>query len=622
MVKKITLFIVLSLFYFTSLSQVSISEDEYNGFSSRSFMKFNNFMTVPTFSLLHRKTATLEAITRSSNIEFQDASRLHIVSYSGKMKSNVGAGIAVFQQEIGVFKDFGAVANYAYQLKLGAKNKLTFGFNFFYSRRSLDNPRVLSNGADPLINNYQDKPVVVFQPAATVSFGDLDVGLFLENLGDFNLKSSEFVTEFGDKTISAHAAYTYRFKNSGGLLQNMSVRGLGIARKFKEDFSYAGNVLLDLPKAGWVKVGYDKVFGLNAGIGVNLNERLAIGFSYEKQQNLGGTNEVGLIYRFDKKRARRSGYGRPTPKVDIILPEDTPDPIDPTEGVYEDPEHNDLSDELQIAQDSINTLHKKVDELLRIVKNQPERVEIIRETQPPVNNATPKEGRDQSLRRSNDAPWREQSIVQRGGGGTMYYVAIEQYKSLQKAKAEVKNYNKKSKNKKYKARYVKDPKYDVYVVYIDRYAKEEDAEELKAEMNGAKKGFEDDGDDDSGLDVKKDNGSKDNVYIMKITLGPEGETYREPKTQGPARVRRMKKMGNLEEGYYLVANVFSKKPYADKFLDELQNDNINADFFIHPETGYRYVYLYKTNDRAEIIKLYNNNLNGSYYDRKNIIQIK
>ncbi|TCP24439.1 type IX secretion system PorP/SprF family membrane protein [Tenacibaculum skagerrakense] len=617
MVKNITLFVLLTLLHLTCLSQVSISEDQYNGFSSRSFMQFNNFMTVPTFSILHRETATIEAITRSANIEFEDASRLHILSYSGKMQRNVGAGIAVFQQEIGVFKDFGAVANYAYQLKLAGDKKLTFGFNFFYSRRSIDNPRVLSNGDDPLINNYQDKPVVVFQPAATMSFGDLDVGIFFENLGDFNLKSSEFVSDFGDKTISGHVAYTYRFDNSSGLFQNMSLRGLGVARKLKDDFSYAGNVLLELPKAGWVKVGYDKIFGLNAGFGINLTKNLGIGFSYEKQDNLGGTNEVGILYRLGRNRSR--SVANRTPKVDIILPEDEePEILDVKKNEYEDPEHNDLSDELQVAQDSINSLHKKVDELLRLVKNQPQTKEIVREV--PVEQS--KEARDQSLPRSKAKPWRERTVTRTGGGaGTMYYTAIEQYKSLARAKSEVKKYNR-NKNNKYKARYVRDPKYDVYVVYIDRHAKKEDAEDQKHEINGTTKGVEGE-EANNDLGIKKSKTGADKVYVMKITLGAEGESYTEPKPQPPARVRTMKNpTGQIPPGYYLVVNVFGKKAYADKFLDELENDGIKADFFINPETGMRHVYILKTDSRAETIKLYNNNLNGSYYDRKNIVEVK
>lgn len=643
MVKKITLVALCVFMNLSAFAQTSIaSEDSYNGFSSRSFMKFNNFMTVPTFSLLHRKTSTIEAISRSSNIEFQDASRLHVVSYSGKMQSNVGAGIAVFQQEIGVFKDFGAMVNYAYQIKLNDKLDLTFGFNFFYSRRSVDAPRILSNTPDPLINNYQDRPVVVLQPAATVSFGNFDVGLFFENLGDFNLKSSEFVTQFGDKTISAHAAYTHTLNNTTGLLYGTTLRGLGIARRAKVDgFSYAATVLADVPKVGWLKVGYDKLFGLNAGFGINLNKRLSIGFSYEKQKSLSGTNEVGLIYKLGRRTVRSSDKEG---KVKVIIPENDSKTKKAIKE-YEDPEHNDLSDEIRIAQDSIDKLNKKVNEILKkfeikqpvnTAKPEETKKEEVKNTPEKIVPKPDNEVRDTSLPRREDAPWRERTITERGGGGTMYYTAIEQFRSLKRAQEEVKKYNNrkdvkqynKNNKKKVRARYVRDPKYKVYVVYIDRHGKKEDAERQMDEINGAIKTEAESDNADEGLGgittapAKKTSSSKDRVYIMKITLGPEGETYKVPKEQPRARVQTMKLIEGLEPGYYMQIGVFSKKPYADRLLDELEKDGIKAGYFINPKSGFRHVYIHKTNNRQEILKLYNNNLNGSYYDRKNIIHIR
>lgn len=622
MIKKITLLILGILLHLCGYSQ---SEDEYNSFSTRTFMKFNNFLVVPTFSLLHSGDTSIEAITRSSNIEFEDASRLHVLSYSGKMRENVGAGIAVFQQEVGVFKDFGALANYAYQMDLNKKTKLTFGFNFFYSRRGIDNGKVLSNTEDPVLSNYQDKPVVVFQPAVTVSFGSLDVGVFFENIGDFDLKANELVTPFADKTISAHAAYTYKLGGKG-LMEKAIVRGLAIGKRSKADgFTYAGNVLVDLPKAGWLKVGYDKLFGMNAGFGINLNQRLSIGFAYEKQENLSATNEVGLIYKLGRQRYRRtrSEISTKTPKVSVILPEDPkPDAIIPSRKVedYEDPEHGDLANEIKMTQDSIRILRKKLDEVLNSIKKNPESNPTTKD-QSQSSTTPPSEVRDKTLPRSKETPWRNQTVSRRAGGGTMYYVAIDQFKDVNKAKDLVKRYYKK---RKIRARYVRDPKFNSYVVYVERYGKREDAEEKVDEVNGGKKGFEDDKSETGVLQIETEDKSagKDNVYVMRITLGPKGELIKEKKPHPRARVRSMTKVEGLEEGYYMVVNVYSRKDYADKFLDELENDGINAGYFLNPETGYRHVYIVKTQDREEIIRLYNNNLNGTYYDNKSIIHIK
>ena len=133
MIKKITLYLLLFSTVFVSVfAQTYTAEDEYNGFTSRNFMKFNSFFTIPTFSVLHRDNQTIEAIVRNSNIEFEDAPRLNILSYSGKMRSNTGAGIAVFQQQVGAFKDFGAIANYAYKIQMSGESGLAFGLSLIH----------------------------------------------------------------------------------------------------------------------------------------------------------------------------------------------------------------------------------------------------------------------------------------------------------------------------------------------------------------------------------------------------------------------------------------------------------------------------------------------------------
>jgi len=143
MIRKITLFIIIVLNVFALQAQTSSNAQQYNSFSSRNFMKFNRFLTVPTFSALRENKTSLSAIVRNSNVDFEDNPRLYVLAYSGKMRENVGAGVAVYQQDVGSVKDFGALANYAHRLQLNETMDLTFGFNFLYSRRSLNWGKVL-----------------------------------------------------------------------------------------------------------------------------------------------------------------------------------------------------------------------------------------------------------------------------------------------------------------------------------------------------------------------------------------------------------------------------------------------------------------------------------------------
>ncbi|CAA0243084.1 PorP/SprF family type IX secretion system membrane protein [Tenacibaculum maritimum] len=610
--KKITIYVTL---LFVVLAKTLVNAQNFNSFTSRNFMKMNGFLTVPTFSILGEDKTTATAIVRNSNVAFEDNPRLYLGTYSGKMREQVGAGIAIYQREVGVFKDFGAVANYAQGLRFSDKGNITIGFNFLYTRRSADGVKVNSEKEDPLVANFQDIPIINFQPALTLSMGKIAIGVFFEDLLDYNLKKNEMATSFSDKTYSAHVLYTYDFEGKKGLFEGASVRTLGVARKSIDGFGFAGNLLLDLPKIGWLRGGYDKDNGISAGLGVNLSDRLSIGFTYEKG-NIAATNEVGLTYTFTKTRSSsRRVKRRVSGNIEITLPKNT-SPIK-KEPIYENPEHYDLSDEILRTQDSIAILNEKVEEILKLLKNQPKQVEVIREIKS-VPVVVKNEEKDTSLKRRNNTPWREKMVTRGGGnGGTMYYIAVDQFRSKENAEALVDR----SKRFKIEAKLVQDPKTELYYVYIDKFAKKEDAEEKVEEFNDKTRMHENDSSDDLAIQIKKT--YKDPVYVVEITFeDSESGSYKEPKKQGPAKVRRMKREGDMEEGYYLVVNVFSKKPYADKFIDELRSDNIDADYFINPITGYRHAYIFKTNDRSEVIRLYKNNLNNSYYDTKSIIYVK
>lgn len=612
MIKKFTLYIAILFTVFSIEAQVSSNAQQYNGFTSRNFMKFNRFLTVPTFSALRENKASITAIVRNSNVTFDDNPRLHLITYAGKMRENVGAGVAVYQQNVGAVKDFGALVNYAQRLQLNDALDLTFGFNFLYSRRSIDGQRILvTDTGDEFLNNYQDDPNVVLQPAVTLSFGKFDVGLFFENLVDFNLKKSEMTTSFGQKTFSAHAMYSHEFTYASGIFEGADLRTLILARKPGEDeFSAGGNVILDLPKAGWIRAGYDKAYGISAGAGVNISDKLSVGFSYEKS-DFTATNEIGVIYNFGEKSFRRERPTRRSGNVKVTLPER----VKQKQAEYENPEHNDLSDEIQRAQDSIDILNKKVDEVLRLLKNQPLPKIVDGTTSTPVENTVGE--KDTSLKRRSDKPWRQSTITRSGGGGTMYYLVADRYKVKEKIDPIIEKWKRLDVN----AKYIFEPIGKWYYVYIDRFAKKEDADEKLEEFTDKTRMHENDTkNDDSAIKIKKS--ARDGVYVRKITIGGSSESYKEPKTQPKARVRTMSGMSGVAPGYYIQVYVNGNKALADRNVDELRNDGIEAGYFINPATGYMHTYIAKVDSREEAIKLYNNNLNGSFYDRKTIVRIK
>lgn len=80
-------------------------------------------------------------------------------------------------------------------------------------------------------------------------------------------------------------------------------------------------------------------------------------------------------------------------------------------------------------------------------------------------------------------------------------------------------------------------------------------------------------------------------------------------------------INNFPSGYYIVANVFAKKYNLDNFKKELSAKGIQATSFFNPENKYNYVYLAKTSDKDEALKLYLNKVNNSYQDHVWILSV-
>ncbi len=68
----------------------------------------------------------------------------------------------------------------------------------------------------------------------------------------------------------------------------------------------------------------------------------------------------------------------------------------------------------------------------------------------------------------------------------------------------------------------------------------------------------------------------------------------------------------LSKGFYIVANVFAKQRNSINFVNALKRKGINAASFYNPIKKYYYVYIEKSNDKAEIEGLYNTKINNTY----------
>lgn len=434
-------------------SQDSV-EKIFNRFSSQSFIKQNTYLLNPTFTVVNESGKSIALLSRNSFIGFEDSPVVNILGFSGRVSENIGAGVGVYRQRIGVFTNFGAVANYAYQIKLTSKSLLALGFNFLFSHIDLDRTRIMDPTTDPVIFNFQERTNIILQSALSYNYGKFNVGINLRDVVDYNIKEGEFITPISEKSFSVHAQYSEPLNSTIRLLKDGVLRFFYSANH-NTNSNFTGTILLDLPKLGWLQGGYDDFFGSSAGLGIQLSQKVAISYVYETGKNdLGPTSEIGIVYSFSQK---------PKPPITYNV-----------------------------------KLNTKID----------------------------------TKKRDDET---DTKIIQKD--------------TLQKTK-------------------------------LQKIIREKDTLEIR-----------------DSLPIDK-----------KIIKAP--------------KIEIVKKTKELEEGYYLIVNVFSQKKYAESFVEDLINDGLTPKFFIHPTKKYRYVYIAFSKNKREILKLIYNNVNGNYIHEKWILQVE
>ncbi len=314
---------------------------------SQNLLKYNRFLINPTFSTVREDKSYFNLLHRNQSVDFDDNNQAYFLSYSGRISDRTGLGLSLYTQREGIVSNYGVLANYAYGLKLNEKSNFTFGANLSYYSSGLDEGRANPVEIDPLLDGFQDNSLLSFQPGFNISYGQFDFGLFAENLFDYNLKTSESITDFKDKTFSGHLQYTYQLENTSGIFEGGRLMPLARARKVGEgDLVLGGSLIMDLPKLGWLQGGYDSFYGAAAGIGFNLNRRLSLGYTMEKGlsndfDNFGITHEISFAYSFT-----------PNLTEDRVMLEDSNDALVD-------------NDEEKVPEESLGSKDKEIEELKR-----------------------------------------------------------------------------------------------------------------------------------------------------------------------------------------------------------------------------------------------------------------
>ncbi|MCX7547300.1 PorP/SprF family type IX secretion system membrane protein [Xanthomarina sp. F1114] len=300
-----TLLLIIVLFF----CSIQFSFSQEDGVVSlaipvRSSLKFNRYIINPTFSFVREQNTYINITNKREWGQFDDAPQTYLINYSGRFKENIGVGVGLFQQNHGVLTTFGGLVNLAYNAQLQTDSNLTFGLNIGFYKSSINDGKVVVNQPDPSLDNIPNNMVLSVSPGINYGLVFFDFGLSVNNLVQYNFKSSELLKKDPQQSIQAHLMYT-GYMSSRGFFDESKFSALVKSEFEKDQTIFSGIAMLMVPKGIWAQAGYNSVYGFTGGLGINITKQIAVEYNYEKAvgdlSTFGASHEFTLAYKFESR---------------------------------------------------------------------------------------------------------------------------------------------------------------------------------------------------------------------------------------------------------------------------------------------------------------------------------
>ncbi|GEL10479.1 type IX secretion system membrane protein, PorP/SprF family [Flavobacterium glycines] len=289
-----------------SFQQVSCQEDGVVSFRLpiRNSLKFNRYLINPAFSFVREQSSYISFYTKRQWAQFDNAPQTYLFGYSGRITENQGVALGLFQQNYGVLTTFGGVANFAQNIMLEEDSNLTFGLNVGFYKSGINKGKIITNYPDPSLDNIPSNALLTVNPGINYGTAFLDFGVSINNLILYNLKTSKTIADDPEKSIEAHIMHT-GYLDTYGFFDKSKFSAL-VKSEFKKDKTViSGLVQFNIPNGVWAQAGYNSVYGMSAGVGLNISNKISIEYNFEKGtgnlSNFGPSHEIVFAYKFKNK---------------------------------------------------------------------------------------------------------------------------------------------------------------------------------------------------------------------------------------------------------------------------------------------------------------------------------
>jgi type IX secretion system PorP/SprF family membrane protein len=297
----------LSVLMITGFAQQSPLFSQYN---------YNKFLINPAIAGMY-KSPQLFLVHRDQWTNMPGNPVTNALSFETALKSSkVGLGALVYNDQLGIINNTGAMFAYSYKLRLTEESYLGLGLGVGIKTIQIRfGDAVYIDPADPLISNYATMNRVAFDASGGLNYNwkKLNIGLALPNL--FNSKA-----KFFDRTVTASSGSYFSYARHLSMnasyefsLDQAMNHSLTPSLLFKRDLlpgerpmQLDANLLYDYKKKYYAGMAYRTGYGMIANVGIRLFDRFFVGYAYDIPTNnawkgktlVGQTHEIMLGFSF------------------------------------------------------------------------------------------------------------------------------------------------------------------------------------------------------------------------------------------------------------------------------------------------------------------------------------
>lgn len=661
MFKQAVLTIVFLLCFLGYAQEVSLPAD----LRQHTLNQYNASLFNPAFSLDRNNPQSVAFWTRWQwqNVD-ADPTTLFL-NYSRRLNDKSGAAIGFFQHNTGIYFNTGGALNYAYQIEFNRLIKLSFGANVFGFVQELADTRFPVN---PIPGIPQSIPtndfILQVAPGFNLEVENFSLSLASENLFDYNFTDKASNTATSDKIFMGMASYDFPIMQSDSTAY---IRPSVYLRTIPEQENQIGLNALFSTQKYWIQSGYNNFYGISVGAGGTFFNRFSIGALVEFGTGSSVESDIPTLdsgkpsfeilasYYLGKPAERRplvaSGIMELEQEVAMKDEELTNEEVqkeleraeklaneeeepmeleefempEKEEQVPDEETREDKKEARRLAAEQKALAKQKSKDSIAEVKKEEEALAVIKK-QEEEQAKLDEEATTKAEELAEEERIKEQERLEELRKEKEKLAAEELQKNEAKRKTDSINDARKAaavatelkKKEQIRLDSINKAKKDAAVAEALR-EKEKQLQDSISKVNEAKKLAAQKAAEEAAAIAK---GQKDKEAAAESDVEKTKQTEPEVvKPQAGEKYEEVANEGDLEPGYYLIANVFGTKKYFDAFMRDLTNKGLQPKSFFRSLNKYNYAYLERYDTIREARQARDSKFNGKYNGKTWIFRV-